>query len=175
MQFSNNCSAKCTFEVNNPETRVVVIEDDAYMTLYCNVSSKLRPEYRNWKTCEWKWHNGSSEGECKFIYQQNENIMEVKKDYCTGRLYDLQRGERELRFDGSPALTLLEPKSENFECRLIISKVELSDAGFYSCTLTQCKRIEHGGCSHLAGSGITANATRLVRVCVFIFQPCKAP
>ena len=101
--------------------------------------------------------------------------MEVKKDYCTGRLYDLQRGERELRFDGSPALTLLDPKSENFECRLIISKVELSDAGFYSCTLTQCKRIEHGGCSHLAGSGITANATRLVRVCVFIFQPCKAP
>ena len=93
--------------------------------------------------------------------------MDVKPGYGTDFCVGFH--DREPKFHGSPKRFIAEPNGENYECGLTISDVRLSDAGSWSCKLTQCKRLKNGGCSALDGNGITANATRRVRVCDFIF------
>ena len=71
---------------------------------------------------------------------------------------------RNPKFYGSLILALGETYGENVECKIVLGEAQQSDSGSWNCKLSQCKRIQNGGCLDPNGSGVTAEATRTVRV-----------
>ena len=119
--------------------------------LFCFVRTKLKDGNDNWKTCTWSRH---SDGEsCRYERKKKDSNNALVIVASCSKLLDRYNFFEEVYVN-----------VRGYQCGTVIPSANQLDNANWTCTITQCKNENVGGCEDKDGNSNTVEDTVNVKV-----------